>query len=187
MSLNLPKPVNTYAGEDELRAPASTVNGANGDAPAPEGAADLGDMGEYVAPRRSDKFKQGMIYPPKEIRGESATAFGRTHTPAKTPAIIDKTAVHIFKSPSPQMLEDKIREHQKNDPKFSFLGAEDPYYQYYKYMLEKSAEDAEDAAKGIVQQEVAAAKAEEVITTTAHEPKAHEFKVDLPGVTAHDL
>lgn len=85
------------------------------------------------------------------------------------------------------MLEEKIREHQKNDPKFSFLTAEDPYFQYYKYMLEKSREDAEDAAKGVVQQEVAAAKAEEEITTTATEPRALEFRVDLPGVTAHDL
>lgn len=104
--------------------------------------------------------------------------------------IVDKTAMHIFKSPTPELLEEKIREHQKNDPKFAFLTAEDPYYQYYKYMLEKSREDAEDAAKGIINQKAAAAaakKKEEEITTTATEPRAHEFRVDLPGVTAHDL
>ena len=100
--------------------------------------------------------------------------------------------MHIFKSPTPELLEDKIREHQKNDPKFSFLTAEDPYYQYYKYMLEKAREDAEDLAKGIVKQQAAdaaaaAKKKEEEITTTATEPRAHEFRVDLPGVTAHDL
>lgn len=57
-------------------------------------------------------------------------------------------------------------------------------------MLEKSREDAEDAAKGIVKQKEADAekkKKEQEITTTATEPRAHEFKVDLPGVTAHDL
>lgn len=71
MSLNLPKPVHSYAGEDELRAPTNGGDAAPNGTGDDETAPDLGDMGEYVAPRRSDKFKQGMIYPPKEIRGGS--------------------------------------------------------------------------------------------------------------------
>jgi splicing factor 3A subunit 1 len=54
MSLNLPKPVNTYAGQDELR----TTNG-NGASTEEE---------EYKAPRMSDRYKATMIYPPKEMR-----------------------------------------------------------------------------------------------------------------------
>lgn len=62
--MNLPKPVNTYAGEDELR----TANG-NGSG-TPNYAAGEDDVGEYRAPRMSDRYKVGMIYPPKEMRSE---------------------------------------------------------------------------------------------------------------------
>ena len=60
MSLNLPKPVNTYAGQDELRNTSSNGNG-NG----------MEEEAEYRAPRMSDRFKATMIYPPKEMRSKS--------------------------------------------------------------------------------------------------------------------
>ena len=66
MSLNLPKPVNTYAGEDELRK--STTPGA------PGAAMETEDEGEYVPPKPSDRFKVGLIYPPREVRSESSPA-----------------------------------------------------------------------------------------------------------------
>lgn len=69
-ALNLPKPVNTYAGEDELR---KTTNGTseNGAADGTEnGQATADDEGEYVAPKPSDRFKVGLIYPPREVRRE---------------------------------------------------------------------------------------------------------------------
>jgi splicing factor 3A subunit 1 len=62
----LPKPVNSYAGEDELRKlnGAAAVNGnGNGEVNGEEE-----DEGEYRPPRASDKYKVGIIYPPKEIR-----------------------------------------------------------------------------------------------------------------------
>jgi len=69
-ALNLPKPVNTYAGEDELRK-ATTGAGANGAANGTEnGEAAVEDEGEYVAPKPSDRFKVGLIYPPREVRCE---------------------------------------------------------------------------------------------------------------------
>ena len=61
MSLNLPKPVNTYAGQDELR----NTNG-NG-----HSTGNGEEEAEYRAPRMSDRFKATMIYPPKEMRSES--------------------------------------------------------------------------------------------------------------------
>jgi splicing factor 3A subunit 1 len=70
-TLSLPKPVNTYADEDVLRAP----NGPNGNV-ATNGngngasAEEEEDIGEYRPPRPSDKFLKGIIYPPKEIRSE---------------------------------------------------------------------------------------------------------------------
>jgi splicing factor 3A subunit 1 len=63
MSLNLPKPVNTYAGENELR----TANG-NGTS---NGTATTGEEAEYRPPRMSDRYKDSMIYPPKEMRSKS--------------------------------------------------------------------------------------------------------------------
>ena len=60
MSLNLPKPVNTYAGQDELRNTSSNGNG-NG----------MEEEAEYRAPRMSDRYKSTMIYPPKEMRSKS--------------------------------------------------------------------------------------------------------------------
>ncbi|WVQ82269.1 hypothetical protein IAT38_004397 [Cryptococcus sp. DSM 104549] len=170
MALNLPKPVNTYAGEDELRqVPSgpgpSSANGNGTPAAQEEGV----DDGEYRPPRPSDKLKEGIIYPPREIRN-----------------IVDKTALHISKSPTPQALEEKIREHQKTDPKFSFLSDADPYHQYYRYMIAKYKEDAEDLAEGKVAAPVEK-KEEKKDEVKATEPKAWEFKVDMPGVTAHDL
>jgi len=64
MSLNLPKPVNTYVGQDELR----NTNG-NGHSNGVE------EEAEYRAPRMSDRFKATMIYPPKEMRSESISSF----------------------------------------------------------------------------------------------------------------
>ena len=69
-ALNLPKPKNTYAGEDELRStPAAPTNGTNGDSNGATAEAE-GDEGEYVAPKPSDRFKEGLIYPPREVRSE---------------------------------------------------------------------------------------------------------------------
>ena len=65
MSLNLPKPVNTYAGEDELRTANGNPNG-NGSTPA------NGMEEEYRPPRMSDRYKDSMIYPPKEMRSKSS-------------------------------------------------------------------------------------------------------------------
>lgn len=69
-ALNLPKPVNTYAGEDELRKTTNGVNGANGVNGTSSGVEGGEDEGEYVAPKPSDRFKAGLIYPPREVRSE---------------------------------------------------------------------------------------------------------------------
>lgn len=65
MSLSLPKPVNTYAGEDELR----KTNGHKNGATVEDGGAE-DEVEEYKAPRMSDRYKTGMIYPPKEMRSK---------------------------------------------------------------------------------------------------------------------
>lgn len=60
MALNLPKPVNSYAGEDDLK----NVNGMSA------AVEEVADEGEYRPPRMSDKYLKGIIYPPNEMRSE---------------------------------------------------------------------------------------------------------------------
>ncbi|WWC89581.1 uncharacterized protein L201_004506 [Kwoniella dendrophila CBS 6074] len=172
-ALNLPKPVNSYAGEDELRQVSNGITSNGNGTPAAEEQQEEDNMEEDRPVRASDKLKVGIIYPPREIRN-----------------IVDKTANHISKSPTPLLLEEKIREHQKNDPKFAFLNDADPYHQYYRYMLVKVKEDADDAAAGLttsapITEDSKKDKKEDIIN--AYEPKPWEFLVDLPGVTAMDL
>ncbi len=59
MALNLPKPVHSYAGEDDLK----NLNGK-------VSVEDVEDEGEYRPPRMSDKYLKGIIYPPPEMRSE---------------------------------------------------------------------------------------------------------------------
>lgn len=101
----------------------------------------------------------------------------------------------VAKTSKPQVLEDKIRESQTTDPRFSFLNDEDPYYNYYKWKVEYTREEMEDQAKGLSTNGTPAGAATPAPAAAApvhpelvgYEPKQWEFKVDLPGVTAQDL
>ncbi|KAK1235676.1 SF3a splicing factor complex subunit, partial [Marasmius sp. AFHP31] len=66
------------------------------------------------------RFSTGLILPPPEIK-----------------SVIDKTATFIARSANPPQFEDKIREGQRSDPKFSFLNPADPYNAYYRHKLDK--------------------------------------------------
>jgi splicing factor 3A subunit 1 len=108
------------------------------------------------------------------------------------------------------MLEDRIREHQKSDPKFSFLRDGDAFNRYYRYMIEKVKEDGEEAvlasqsaatasAGAAVQVNGASTPAGVAVGTPVavqqtvkkenqlEEPKPLEFVAELPNVTALDL
>ncbi|KAG9095337.1 SF3a splicing factor complex subunit [Ceratobasidium sp. 370] len=118
----------------------------------------------------ASKFATGMIYPPPDIR-----------------TIIDRTAAFVARSANPPQFEDKIRESQRNEPKFSFLNSADPYHAYYRHRIQK-VEDGED------DQNVTATTAKDVPETAApvsqappKEPPPHEFVYDVPQVSAVDL
>lgn len=65
---------------------------------------------------------------------------------------------------------------------------DDPFHQYYRYMKERVAEDAEAVRLGTLAPQPQTQTMDEVIDQVGgYEPKPAEFKVDLPGVTAHDL
>ncbi|VDC07888.1 unnamed protein product [Peniophora sp. CBMAI 1063] len=141
--------------------PAPQVNGngvANGDA---NGHAD-----GFLS-----KFSSGLILPPPEVK-----------------SIIDRTATFVARSANPPQFEDKIRENQRSDPKFSFLNPADPYHAYYRHRMEK-------VARGEVDDEPAAPKegAEVepekpvVVEDMGVEPPAADFILDVHNVSALDM
>ena len=52
-------------------------------------------------------------------------------------AVIDRTALFVARSANPPQFEEKIRENQRQDPKFAFLNSADPYHAYYRHRMDK--------------------------------------------------
>ncbi|CUA75009.1 Splicing factor 3A subunit 1 [Rhizoctonia solani] len=115
------------------------------------------------------KFATGMIYPPPDIR-----------------TIIDRTASFVARSSNPVQFEDKIRESQRNEPKFSFLNSADPYHAYYRHRIQK-VEEGEDEPEAAPVKQDAPQEVVAQIQAPPKEPPAHEFVFDAPQVTAVDL
>jgi splicing factor 3A subunit 1 len=113
-------------------------------------------------------------------------------------AVVDKTASFVANSQNPPLFEDKIRENQRSDPKFSFLNPLDPYHAYYKHRLDKIArgESLDDATSthggdatpgGPADAAGAAGQAQKDIGDVGIEPPAPEFTLDIPNVSPIDL
>lgn len=102
-------------------------------------------------------------------------------------AIIDRTATFVARSANPPQFEDKIREGQRNDPKFSFLNPVDPYHAYYRHKVDKVASgevDEEAAPKAAQGDESEVTKEPQDLGV---EPPAPEFILELPNISAIDL
>ncbi|KZT11481.1 uncharacterized protein LAESUDRAFT_809403 [Laetiporus sulphureus 93-53] len=127
--------------------------------------------GDYAHVPTQPKFASGLILPPPEIK-----------------SVIDRTANFVARSANPPQFEDKIRENQRQDPKFSFLNPADPYHAYYRHRMEKIArgeleeetvpEKEEKKAEGVV---------EEREVDKGIEPPVSEFILNIPNITAIDL
>lgn len=115
---------------------------------------------------------EGIIYPPREIR-----------------QIVDKTAAFVARNP-PQF-EERIRENERANPKFSFLNPRDPYHAYYQFKIrltregrgEGPAADGAAGAGGGARASAPKKKEKE----PPKEPPAFEFVVEMPGISAQDL
>ncbi|KAF9521059.1 hypothetical protein BS47DRAFT_1370221 [Hydnum rufescens UP504] len=122
------------------------------------------------------KFISGMIYPPPELR-----------------TIIDSTAGFVAVSANSVQFEEKIRENHRQDPKWSFLNAADPYHAYYRHRIEKIREGGDAAA--LDAKEAAAAssaasaqiKGNTPLDSTPREPPTLPFVLDVPHKNALDL
>jgi hypothetical protein len=105
-------------------------------------------------------------------------------------AVIDRTALFVARSANPPQFEDKIREGQRSDPKFSFLNPADPYHAYYRHRMDKVAQgdlgdEASPEKEGKGEGEEGAEPAEFV--DIGLEPPPPEFIMDLPNISSIDL
>jgi hypothetical protein len=106
-------------------------------------------------------------------------------------AVIDKSAIAIARSANPPQFEGKLRESQRNDPKFSFLNPTDPYHAYYRdrmVKIESGEVEQETAASGVASKP----EPEEIqVETTSDEtmlvPPPSEYILDLPAPSPLDL
>lgn len=116
--------------------------------------------------------------------------------PPEIKSVIDRTATFVARSANPPQFEDKIREGQRHDPKFSFLNPADPYHAYYRHKIVKVTQgDPEEAAAPVggtpndAAAAAAAAAAEEPkkVEDLGVEPPHPDFILELPAISAQDL
>ncbi|TPX39254.1 hypothetical protein SeMB42_g06392 [Synchytrium endobioticum] len=118
-----------------------------------------------------DILAVGVIYPPPEIR-----------------AIADKAAEYFAKN-GPGF-EDRIREHEKHNPKFSFLNSNDPYRAYYEHKIREwqTKKDLPEAKEDGIRLETARKPiVDEEVKLPPPEPPRFEFMADPPPISAQDL
>ncbi|ORY32985.1 hypothetical protein BCR33DRAFT_856399 [Rhizoclosmatium globosum] len=111
--------------------------------------------------------------------------------------IADKTARFIAKSANGLQFEERLRDQNKNDPKFCFLNQLDPYHRYYKNRVaEFAANPAAPASTTTNQQQQQTAQQQQQQQQTAPQVeqelqkvsvKEYEFSVEMPSVSASDL
>ncbi|KDN51781.1 hypothetical protein RSAG8_00329, partial [Rhizoctonia solani AG-8 WAC10335] len=133
-------------------------------------AQNLSQGGDSDLPKTgAAKYATGMIYPPPDIR-----------------TIIDRTATFVARSSNQVQFEEKIRESQRNEPKFSFLNSADPYHAYYRHRIQKVEEGVDEPEAAPVKQD-APQETVPQIQAPPKVPPPHEFIFDAPQVSAVDL
>lgn len=122
------------------------------------------------------------IYPPPDLRGKSYCV--QQGLVLNTLEIVDKTASWVARK-GPQF-EDRIREKEEGNPKFSFLNVGDAYYPYYHKKLQDIISGKDDASTP-TRQTAAAHPAQPAKPAAPKEPEQFEFILDLPPMSAQDL
>lgn len=104
-------------------------------------------------------------------------------------AVIDRTASFVARSANPPQFEDKIREGQRSDPKFSFLNPADPYHAYYRHKMDKvlQGDVEDDTAAEKVEKSGAEEEVEVKVVDIGVEPPSPVYIMDLPNINTIDL
>ncbi|KAG9290545.1 hypothetical protein G9A89_020915 [Geosiphon pyriformis] len=129
----------------------------------------MGEISEDVFGSNEDsKPLIGIIYPPPDIRN-----------------IVDRTAVFVARNGI--QFEERIRENEKHNAKFSFLNPNDPYHAYYQYKITETKEGK--VPKKAETKDVKPEKRNEgpLIKAPPKEPPPFEFMTDMPAISAQDL
>ncbi|KAH8686043.1 Pre-mRNA splicing factor PRP21 like protein-domain-containing protein [Tricladium varicosporioides] len=121
--------------------------------------------GDAVAALEEIKAPQGVVLPPKEIK-----------------AILEKTAGYVARNGI--VFEDRIREKEKHNPKFSFLSTNDSYNAYYLWRL---SEIKEGRGTAVAAGRAGEAAAEEEKPKGPPEPPEFHFSARMPNINAQDL
>lgn len=117
-------------------------------------------------PESVSKPPEGVVLPPKDIR-----------------AIVEKTAGYVARNGP--VFEDRIRDKEKHNPKFSFLSPNDAYSAFYLWRLSEVREGRGTAVSAGRAGE-GAQTAEETPKGPAPPPEFH-FSARMPNISAQDL
>ena len=120
-----------------------------------------------LLPDEVSKPPAGVVLPPRDIR-----------------AIVEKTAGYVARNGP--AFEDRIREKEKHNPKFSFLSAKDAYFPFYAWRLEEVREGRGTAVSAGRAGEAAPAQEPERPKGPAAPPEFH-FSARMPNISAQDL
>ena len=118
-------------------------------------------------PEEVSKPPPGVVLPPRDIR-----------------AIVEKTAGYVARNGP--IFEDRIREKEKHNPKFSFLSAKDAYYPFYAWRLEEIKEGRGTAVSAGRVGEAVPSQEPEKPRGPAAPPDFH-FSARMPNISAQDL
>ncbi|KAL8641393.1 MAG: hypothetical protein Q9228_001782 [Teloschistes exilis] len=118
-------------------------------------------------PDEVNKPPPGVVLPPRDIR-----------------AIVEKTAGYVARNGV--VFEDRIREKEKHNPKFSFLSASDAYNPFYAWRLNEVREGRGTAVSaGRVGEAVPVSEPEKPKGPAA--PPEFHFSARMPNISAQDL
>ena len=120
-----------------------------------------------VLPDEVSKPPAGVVLPPKDIR-----------------AIVEKTAGYVARNGA--AFEDRIREKEKHNPKFSFLSAKDAYFAFYDWRLNEVREGRGTAVSAGRAGEAAPTLEPQKPKGPAAPPDFH-FSARMPNISAQDL
>lgn len=138
-------------------------------------------------PVASLRFSSGLILPPPDIKGSGCSISSEfTNSYFFCVGVIDRTALFVARSANPPLFEERVREGQRTDPKFSFLNPADPYHAYYRHRMEKVARGEVD--EDAIQMDKSGEQAEKMEPVDfGVEPPAAEFILDLPNISPIDM
>ncbi|KAL4924913.1 putative pre-mRNA splicing factor [Aspergillus undulatus] len=120
-----------------------------------------------TVPDDVSKPPEGVVLPPKDIR-----------------AIVEKTAGYVARNGA--VFEDRVREKERSNPKFSFLSMNDPYAPFYQWRLTEIKEGRGTDVSAGRPGEPTPTPAPETPKGPAEPPEFH-FSARMPIINAQDL